>query len=73
VHLIIENYFTAVAVLISNSVYRNRGVPIAAFEFSSRSVSFMCQLLNQNFKDLISLHFSKKYITKCYFYVMHNY
>jgi hypothetical protein len=57
VHFVIENYFTAV-VLISNSVYRNRGVPIAAFEFSGHSVSFMCQLLNQHFKDLVSLFFS---------------
>lgn len=50
VHLIIENYFTAVDVLISNSVYRYRGVLIAAFEFSSHNVSFMRQLLNQHFK-----------------------
>jgi hypothetical protein len=37
VHFVIEMYFTAVAVLISNSVCRNCGVPIAAFEFSSQS------------------------------------
>ena len=39
----------------------------------SASVSFTCQLLNQHFKDLISLILSGMYITKCYFYEMHNY
>lgn len=46
VHFVIEMDFTAVVVLISNSVCRNCGARLLHLNFPA-SLSFMCQLFNQ--------------------------